>query len=397
MLDLLLLILLLVQIVTGYREGFFVGVAGLVGLAGGAAIGVVLLPRVVTDSSSGVQRTLVVVVGTMALALGGRLLVSLLGRRLRRQVQWRPARVAESLLGAFAGLVSTLLVVSVVAGAARTAPLPGIVSAVTGSRVVGAVDQLVPSGTDRIVTRFWAAARSNGFPRVFSGLDPEPIRVVAPPAATAPDTIGLSTAAASIVKITGTARSCQRGLEGSGFVAGRLGGSARVVTNAHVVAGVTSPLVQPGGQGEQYPAKVVAYDEDLDLAVLDVPGLDAAALPRAAQLQTGDAAAVAGFPLDGPYSALPARIREVLSAQGRDIYDKRTIVREVYSLYANIQPGNSGGPLLTEDGEVVGVVFAESLDDLQTGYALTSKELDTVLTEAGSGTTETSTGACTAD
>ena len=111
----------------------------------------------------------------------------------------------------------------------------------------------------------------------------------------------------------------------------------------------------------------MAYDADRDLAVLDVPGLDAAALPRAEELTRGEAAVVAGFPLDGPYDLEPGRVREVLQAQGRDIYDTADVVREVYSVYAEVQPGNSGGPLLTEDGEVAGVVFAKSLDDENTG------------------------------
>ena len=394
-LDLLLLVLLLAQLLAGYREGLLVGLASLVGLVGGAAIGVVVLPRVVEDWTPGVQRTLVVVVGTLATAFVGRLLLGVVGLRLRRHVRWRPARAADALLGACAGLVATLLVVWVVAGAARTAPLPAVVSAVTGSRVVGAVDRLVPAGTADVVTRFWSAAQAGGFPRVFDGLGAEPIRAVEPPASSVPDTAGLRAAQPSVVKVTGLARSCERGLEGSGFVVGRLGGSARVVTNAHVVAGVEDPLVQPQGVGRRYPATVVAYDPGRDLAVLDVPGLDAAALPRVPQLESGDPAVVAGFPLDGPYTLATARVREVLSAQGRDIYDAATIVRDVYSVYATVQPGNSGGPLLTEDGEVAGVVFAKSLDDEYTGYALAPAELDTVLTEAGSSSAQVPTGACT--
>ena len=393
-LDVLLAVLLLVQLVAGYREGFLVGLAGLLGLVGGAAAGVLALPRVVDDWPPGVQRTLVVVLGTVVLAVLGRLLLSVLGARLRAHVRWRPARLADAVLGAVAGLVATLLVVWVVAGAARTAPLPRVVQAVTGSRVVGAVDGLVPPGAGDLLSTFWAAARANGFPRVFTGLGAEPITTVDPPGPLR-ETEGLRAARAGVVKVTGVARSCRRGLEGSGFVAGRVGGSARVVTNAHVVAGVTDPLVQPGGEGPQHPATVVAYDPGLDLAVLDVPGLDAAPLPRAAELARGDAALVVGFPLDGPYAVQPGRVREVLRAQGRDVYDTTDVVREVYSVYAQVQPGNSGGPLLTEDGEVAGVVFAKSLDDEETGYALTPRELDRVLAEAGSSTAPVPTGGCT--
>ncbi|WP_328294377.1 MarP family serine protease [Kineococcus sp. NBC_00420] len=395
-LDVALLVLVLVQVVAGYREGLLIGLAGLVGLVGGAAVGVAWLPHLVAGWTPGVRRTLVVVLGTLVLAVLGRLVLSFVGARLRSHVRWRPARFADAVLGAVAGLVATLLVVWVVAGAARTAPLPRVVQAVTGSRVVGALDGVVPVSTGSLLSTFWAAAQANGFPRVFTGLDAEPITPIAAPDPL-PGTEGLQAAAGSVVKVTGVATTCRRGLEGSGFVVDRVGDSARVVTNAHVVAGVSDPLVQPGGVGRQYPASVVAYDPGLDLAVLDVPGLDAAALPRADELTRGDTALVAGFPLDGGYDVQPGRVREVLQAQGRDIYDTTDVVREVYSVYSTVRPGNSGGPLLSADGRVVGVVFAKSLDDEQTGYALTPTELDRVLAEAGSRTAEVSTGSCTAE
>jgi S1-C subfamily serine protease len=391
-LDLVLLLLLLAQVVAGYREGFVVGVANLVGLVGGAAIGVAVLPRVVTGWDTGLQRTLAVVLGTVALAVVGRVVLGLVASRLRSVVRWKPARLLDALLGAVAAAVATLLVVWVVAGAARQAPLPSVVQAVTGSRVVAAADRAVPPVADDLLTRFWSAAQASGFPRVFTGLDPEPIAPAEAPAGQAPQ--ALQEPLPAVVKITGVAESCQRGLEGSGFVAARFGDDARVVTNAHVVAGVTEPLVQPGGSSRRYRATVVAFDAGRDLAVLDVPGLDVAPLPRTDELAAGDAAVVAGYPLDGPYRAEPARIRQVLQAQGRDIFDTTDVLREVYSLYATVQPGNSGGPLLTEDGSVAGVVFAKSLDDAQTGYALTPKELDAVLAQAGSRTAAVGTGGC---
>ncbi|WP_369052669.1 MarP family serine protease [Kineococcus terrestris] len=393
-LDVLLVLLLLAQLVAGYREGLLVGLFSLAGLLGGAAAGVLVLPGVVADWAPGAQRTLVVVVGTLALALVGRLVLGVVGLRLRRAVSWAPARAVDALLGAAASVLATLLVLWVVAGAARTAPLPGVVSAVTGSRVVAAVDRVVPARTASVLTQFWSAAQASGFPRVFDGLAPEPIRSVDPPASTVPQTEGLRAAQPGIVKVTGVAASCQRGLEGSGFVAERGDGAVRVVTNAHVVAGVSAPLVQPQGVGRQYPATVVAFDAQRDLAVLEVPDLDADPLPRRDRLEPGDAAIVAGFPLDGPYTLATARVRQVLQAQGRDIYDAAVVSREVYSVYATVEPGNSGGPLLTEDGEVAGVVFARSLDDRFTGYALTLVEMDAAL--AAAGTSAVPTGACAA-
>ena len=176
----------------------------------------------------------------------------------------------------------------------------------------------------------------------------------------------------SIVKVVGTAPGCGKVLEGSGFVFGR----HRVMTNAHVVGGVDEPTVQVGGEGRRYDAKVVLYDWQRDIAVLDVPSLNAPALRFArADADSGKSAIVAGFPENGGYDVRSARIRGRIQANGPDIYHRGTVGRDVYSLYATVRQGNSGGPLLTPSGEVYGVVFAKSLDDSRTGYALTADEV----------------------
>ena len=82
-------------------------------------------------------------------------------------------------------------------------------------------------------------------------------------------------------------------------------------------------------------------------------------------------AVVVGYPEDGPFTNTVARVRDVLQAQGEDIYGEPGVVRQVYSLYAQVRPGNSGGPLLDAGGAVVGVVFASSLDDPDTVLELT--------------------------
>ena len=130
--------------------------------------------------------------------------------------------------------------------------------------------------------------------------------------------------------------------------------------------------------------------------MLSVPGLPLPPLPLGGELQRGDSAAVPGFPLDGPYRVVSARVRAKLDARGLDIYGRERVVREIYSLAAVVQPGNSGGPLLDTDGRVVGVIFAKSLEDNATGYALTLAEAKPVLDEATSAGAEVGTGACVA-
>jgi S1-C subfamily serine protease len=119
-----------------------------------------------------------------------------------------------------------------------------------------------------------------------------------------------------------------------------------VLTNAHVVAGVAQPTVRDAG-GRSYDARVVAYDPRRDLAVLHVPLLEAPILRFDATAKRGDNAVVAGFPRGGPYRLDAARVREEISARGPDIYGRTQVTRSVFSLYTTVQPGNSGGPLLS--------------------------------------------------
>lgn len=149
------------------------------------------------------------------------------------------------------------------------------------------------------------------------------------------------------------------------------------MTNAHVVGGVDEPTVQIGGEGRKYDAKVVLYDWERDIAVLDVPSLKAPVLEFTTKdAASSDDAIVAGFPENGSYDIRPARVRGRITANGADIYKRGTVHRDVYSLYATVRQGNSGGPLLTPEGKVYGVVFAKSLDDPETGYALTADEVE---------------------
>jgi S1-C subfamily serine protease len=141
---------------------------------------------------------------------------------------------------------------------------------------------------------------------------------------------------------------------------------------------------------------VVVFDPRRDLAVLSVPGLPAPSSRQGTSLQRSAGAVVAGFPLNGPFRLDSARVRDVITATGADIYGTPGVVRQVYSLYARVQPGNSGGPLLNSTGAVVGIVFARSLDDDKTGYALTLDEARPVLNAANDSVSPVSTGGCVA-
>ena len=152
--------------------------------------------------------------------------------------------------------------------------------------------------------------------------------------------------------------------------------------------------MQVGGEGARLRARVVAYDPNLDLAVLAVPSLEAPALPMASSVDTGDSTVIAGFPLDGPYTVRAARVRGTLMARGENIYGDGDVVRKILSLRGTVQPGNSGGPLLTTDGKVAGTIFARSTSQPQTGYALTNRQTRQLIRSGTHDSTPASTGRC---
>jgi S1-C subfamily serine protease len=395
-LDYLLLLLFVSYGVTGYRQGLVVSVLSLAGFLSGGAVAMWLVPKALQRwaplESAPLMRTVILIAGVFILASIGQGIAVTVGGRLRSRLRIKPVQAFDAALGAVAVVLSAAVLVWFIAGALRGgAPAP-IAKAIGESRVLRTIDRIVPPGTSRLFAGFREVLDREGFPRVFDGLQTEPIAPIAPPDPSVAQTAGVREAAASVIKITGVAASCNRGQEGSGWVVA----PDKVVTNAHVVAGMTSATLRIHGTGRSYTGRVVIFDPQRDLAVLDVPGLPAQPLREGSDLQRGDGGVVAGFPLDGPYRLDAARVREIIDARGSDIYGQPGTSRQVYSLYALVRPGNSGGPLLSTDGRVVGVIFAKSLDDASTGYALTMTEAKPVLDAASSASHTVSTGACVA-
>jgi S1-C subfamily serine protease len=320
----------------------------------------------------------------------GQVLLAWLGSLVRDRLTWRPARLLDAGMGALVSVLAMLLVTWFLASALRPGPVPALSRQISDSQVITAVDERMPDQAHTLFSSFRRVLDDNGLPTVFGGLSPERIRPVDPPTQGITGTPAVRRAGASVVKVSGTADSCSRRLDGTGFVFA----DQRVLTNAHVVAGVDRPEVQIGGNGRTYDARVVVYDPDRDLAVLYVPDLRADPLEFDTSGERGDEAVVAGFPGGGPYRLEAARIRDTIDARGPDIYHRTQVTREVFSLYADVEPGNSGGPLLDLDGDVFGVIFAKSLDDADTGYALTVEEARPVVRAGLNGTEQVDTGAC---
>ncbi|MBK3577810.1 MarP family serine protease [Streptomyces sp. MBT65] len=375
-LDILLLVAAVWFAIVGYRQGFVVGILSVIGFLGGGLVAVYTLPVIwdaLTDKSEvSTTAAVVAVIIVIVCASVGQALTTHLGNKLRRYITWSPARALDATGGALVNVLAMLLVAWLIGSALAGTTLPTLGKEVRSSKVLLGVSRALPSQADTWFADFSSVLAQNGFPQVFSPFANEPINDVQPPDPALASSAVATRAQQSIVKVMGTAQSCGKVLEGSGFVFG----DRRVMTNAHVVGGVDEPTVQIGGQGRKYDAKVVLYDWHRDIAVLDVPDLKARSLKFATKDATsGNSAIVAGFPENGSYDVRAARVRGRITANGPDIYHRGTVRRDVYSLYATVRQGNSGGPLLTPEGKVYGVVFAKSLDDPDTGYALTADEI----------------------
>ncbi|NWF27126.1 MarP family serine protease [Streptomyces sp. PKU-EA00015] len=375
-LDILLLVAAVWFAIVGYRQGFVVGILSVIGFLGGGLVAIYLLPVIWAALTDGAEVSttvaIIAVVIVIVCASVGQAFTTHLGNKLRRHITWSPARALDATGGALVNVVAMLLVAWLIGSALAGTSLPTLGKEVRSSKVLLGISRVMPDQANTWFADFTSVLAQNGFPQVFSPFANEPITEVRPPD---PALVGSPVAARakqSIVKVVGTAPTCGKVLEGTGFVFDE----RRVMTNAHVVGGVDEPTVQIGGEGKLYDAKVVLYDWERDIAILDVPDLRARPLAFAEDdARSGDSAIVAGFPENGSYDVRSARVRGRINANGPDIYHRGTVRRDVYSLFATVRQGNSGGPLLTTDGKVYGVIFARSLDDADTGYALTVDEI----------------------
>jgi S1-C subfamily serine protease len=391
LLDLILIALAAAFAVAGYRQGFIVGALSFVGFLGGGAIGAVISPAIARALvKSTTQQALVAIVVVFLAAMLGQLLASVMGASMRSHVTWRPAAFVDAIGGAVVSVISVLLIAWLIGSAVANAPFRGVAGQVSRSAVLQGVDRFMPQSAHTMFSDFRRLVASGPYTQVFGALGAEGALNVQPPSAGVLNSRGLARAASSVVKIVGNAPSCSRRIEGSGFVYA----PGHVLTNAHVVAGVTDgPVVIARGHAT-YRATVVLYDPERDIAVLDVPGLRARPLPFIATASPGSNAIVAGYPENSAFTAVAARIGSEQPATGPDIYQAHTVTREIYSVRAVVRPGNSGGPLLAPSGHVYGVVFAAAVGVADTGYALTAPEVSPDAQRGVSATAAVSTQGC---
>jgi S1-C subfamily serine protease len=386
LIDLVILIAVVFAVSSGYRRGFWLSLAQYAGLVLGVVIGAALAPVLLsalnlteTAIQSLVAIMILIVLGTIGSSIGYWVGEPI---RLRLLAQPRGGRI-DSVAG---GIFSALAVLSVswfLGLSLARIPSPPLSAAIQRSAVLRALDRIAPR-PPAFLARVEAIIAGVNFPSAFSGL--EPVGPSAQPLPSSINTAGVQAAEAETLRIQGFG--CGGIVFGSGFPVG----PGMVLTNAHVVAGTQGTTVQSSG-GRRLSARVVLFDPERDVAILYVPRLALAPLSEASAQQGTQGAAI-GYPGGRSETAEPAVVNGQVQAEGRDIYGQNLVVRSIWIIRANVQPGNSGGPLVDLGGSVIGVIFAASTSQPGQAYALTNGEVQPDINQAQGHTDAVPVGNC---
>jgi S1-C subfamily serine protease len=367
-LDWCLVVLTLAYALSGYWQGFITGACATAGLLLGGLAGIWLAPLLLGDAAPSMWVSLGALFVVLVMASVGQAMLQYVGTRLRERLTWQPIRAVDAVGGAALSVAAVLVVAWGLGVAISGSRIPGISPQVRDSQILVTVNKVMPVQAQQALRSFNNVVGSSFFPRYLEPFARE--RIVSVPRAERrvlrdPE---IRAAANSVFKVRSNNR-CGSGVEGTGF----LYAPQKLMTNAHVVAGVTEPMVQVGEKSVR--GTVVYYNPDVDIAVIDVPALDGPTIRFDLAGKENQQGAALGFPQDGPFNAQPVRIRGDQRLRSPDIYGNGTVTRHVFSLRGLIRPGNSGGPVVSTQGRVLGVVFAASVSDRDTGYALTADQV----------------------
>jgi hypothetical protein len=427
--DLVVLLLALVAGISGWRHGVAVALLSFVGVLGGAIIGVRVAPLLASGIDNPTTRVIVSVVVVVLLVALGETTGVFFGRRIRDRIGNGPRRAAprrpvyddprgydrgsygryagnpyddtmpmrhphmgalaldredtrrrmrsrvlllDSMLGAVLQAVTVVIAAWLVALPLASASFPALAAGIRGSVILQTVDGVMPEQAQQLPDQLRKLLANSDFPDVLSPFAETPITEIGPPDPTLIKSPAVKAVSGSVLKIRGKAPSCGKQLEGSGFVIA----PQLVLTNAHVVAGTSTTAVEvlnSRGKATDMPADVILYDPQTDIAVLRVQrSLDIAPLEfQPTPAKAGADQIVLGYPLDGPFTITPGRIRQNIKLKGPNIYDTGEVIRDVYTVRAKVRSGNSGGPMIDTAGKVTGVVFGAAVDDPETGFVLT--------------------------
>jgi S1-C subfamily serine protease len=384
-LDVVLALVLLGYLVQGYRLGLVRSIGAIAGIIAGGIAAALLSPLIGSLVPDETGKVIATIVAAVVLVLLGHAVGSGIGAAIGGVLRRSPLGPVDRLLGAAASLVVSALAMSMIASLAVSLGVPFVAQPVASSVVLRTIAGATPAPVDRALAQLRSTVLSSGIPQLGIALGTGGDTTVPGVRQTG----GLRTAVESVVKITGRAPACNQEQSGSGFVVA----GNRVLTNAHVVSGVTDPVViAPNGQA--LTGRVTFFDPKRDLAVVAVRGLAARPLTVAPSPDVGDDA---GYPFGGPFTEGGAKVVQTGEVSVPDVVGKGRTAREIAAIAADVEQGNSGGPLLTPNGRVIGLVFAKSTSQTDLGYAMTPGEFGAIVRRAPSLASAVSTGACSTD
>lgn len=386
--DLLLLVAVVAAAVHGLRLGALVQVMTFGGFWLGLVLGTLLSIALVSSLRPGPVKstvTLVVVLAAaMLLGVGGRILGGWSNVALRRH----HLGGLDSGLGVGVAVVAVLLSAWVLGSVLSQSRYTWLGQAISRSDVLRTVDQVMPP-VPSVFAHVQAFLSEEGVPPVFAQLPPQlaaPVAVLSDAQANAI----AGEARAATVKVLGNA--CGVTQEGTAFEIK----PGVVVTNAHVIAGEANPQIEVNGA--LFQATTVFFDPKLDLALLRTSapmGKPLTIDPN--YVDRGTQGAIVGYPENGPLTVTPAGVAARLTATTRNIYDEGVVTKQVYEIDGVVEPGNSGSPLITGTGQVIGVVFSRSTTNSDVGYALSSPNVLNEVAQAENLTARVSTQSCSPD
>ena len=365
-----IVVAVLAAMTSGWRQGGLASLLSAVGILAGFIIGLGVAPLVlqITDQ---VGIRFLLALGMLILLIGlGQLLGSALGHAIRDRMKTKSGQRVDSSFGAILMSVFSLVLIWLIATPMATSLSNSVGKGVRESAILREVNKVMPDELTQLPRSISGMLNDSGLPPVMMPWeDGSSVDVEAPNIEVA-DQAMVQDIRPSVVHVIADADGCRRRMMGSGFVTA----DNYVVTNAHVVAGTQTAYVDTVVGIKE--ARVVYYNPEVDIAVLRAENLGLEPLAWAdSPAYTGDDAVVMGFPHSGPFTANAARIRERVNIAGPDIYSNSRVERESYILRGTVVQGNSGGPLISSDGTVLGLIFGASVDDTDTGYAITAEEV----------------------
>ena len=375
--DLIIAIVVVLAGFLGLADGAVRQILRFTGFAAGFFLGTLLAPSLSSHITHSHWRSVLALAIIFVISIVGAELGSFVGSIVAKAVRTLHLGIVDRIAGVVVGAGGALVGCWLVAGLLASTTWGSVASGIQQSSILSAMDHVMPP-VPSLDAKVQSLFRNVNFPSVFAS-------VVAPTLGSYvnPKSLGAlvpsQRAPSDVVKVLASG-SCAAISEGTAFYVS----PHDVVTNAHVVAGHTRFSVNGA------PAQVALFDPNSDLAVLRVPSQSASPLqflrttPR-----RGTRVQVVGFPLNATRTSAPGLIDGELRAQGRDIYNQTILSKSVLVVEVNVQPGNSGSPVM--DGSVVaGVIESKLISQLSTAYAIPASviERDVARTPA-SGTAST--------